>query len=501
MRSVLTFIAGLVCLGATAQSIEDVVRIGTEDLQGTARFQAMGGAFGALGGDLSAIGINPAGSAVFSSSQFAISGTNFNRDNAALFGATTQISERNFADINQAGGVFVFDSNDEGPWKKIALAFNYDIVSNFDDDVFASGTTTEGLDQYFLNFAQGTPFQNILLQEGEFIEDGYLRIGEQFGFGAQQAFLGFFGGVIDPADPNDLNNTSYLSNAQYSSLTQRFEQLTNGNNSKFTANLSGQYEENLYLGAGLNFHSVLFERITRLDESGFDAASTIQSTFFDNFIRTEGTGFSFNAGAIAKLNDNIRVGGSYQSPTWYRFTDDVAQRVNSDLADADIDFIDFNVLNLFEAYRIRIPSKLTGSLAVIFGKNGLLSFDYSYQDMSQAQLGPTGDPVFAQENDFIANQLGAVNTFRVGGEYRINQFSLRGGYRFEESPYEDGTLVGDLEGYSGGIGYDFGGSKLDLAVNRTERDTNEFIFSSGLNSSALVSRTNTNVSLTYTLKF
>ena len=501
MRSVLTFIVGLVCLGATAQSIEDVVRIGTEDLQGTARFQAMGGAFGALGGDLSAIGINPAGSAVFSHSQFAISGTAFNRDNSALFGATTQLTESNFADINQAGGVFVFDSNDEGPWKKIALAFNYDIVSNFDNDLFASGTTTEGLDQYFLNFAQGTPFQNILLQDGEFIEDGYLRIGEQFGFGAQQAFLGYFGGLIDPSDPNNLDNTAYVSNAQYSTLNQRFEQLTNGNNSKFTANLSGQYEENLFIGAGLNFHSVLFERVTRLDESGFDTASPIQTTFFDNFLRTEGTGFSFSAGAIAKLNDNIRVGGSYQSPTWYRFTDDVAQRVNSDLADANIDLIDFGVLNLFEAYRIRIPSKLTGSLAVIFGKNGLLSFDYSYQDMSQAQLGPTGDPVFAQENDFISNQLGAVNTFRVGGEYRIEQFSLRGGYRFEESPYEDGTLVGDLEGYSGGIGYDFGGSKLDLAVNRTERDTNEFIFSSGLDSNALVSRTNTNVSLTYTLKF
>jgi len=163
--------------------------------------------------------------------------------------------------------------------------------------------------------------------------------------------------------------------------------------------------------------------------------------------------------------------------------------------------INFNVLNLFEAYRIRIPAKLTGSLAVIFGQNGLLSFDYGYQDMSQAQLGPTGDPVFAQENDFISNQLGAVNTFRFGGEYRIDRFSLRGGYRFEESPYADGTLVGDLEGYSGGLGYDFGASKLDLVVNRTERDTNEFIFSSGLSSNALVNRTNTNVSLTYTLKF
>ena len=37
---------------------------------GSARFQSMGGAFGALGGDLSAININPAGSAVFIDNQY-----------------------------------------------------------------------------------------------------------------------------------------------------------------------------------------------------------------------------------------------------------------------------------------------------------------------------------------------------------------------------------------------------------------------------------------------
>ena len=35
---------------------EDAVRYANDDLTGTARFRAMSGAFGALGGDLSAIG-------------------------------------------------------------------------------------------------------------------------------------------------------------------------------------------------------------------------------------------------------------------------------------------------------------------------------------------------------------------------------------------------------------------------------------------------------------
>ena len=38
-----------------SQSIGEVARYATEQLNGSARYQAMGGAFGALGGDLSSI--------------------------------------------------------------------------------------------------------------------------------------------------------------------------------------------------------------------------------------------------------------------------------------------------------------------------------------------------------------------------------------------------------------------------------------------------------------
>ena len=92
---------------------------------------------------------------------------------------------------------------------------------------------------------------------------------------------------------------------------------------------------------------------TAFSETGYDAGSAIQFTNFDNLLRTEGNGFSFSLGAIAKLNENVRIGGSYQSPTWYRLTDDTSQRINSDLADDDIGFIDFGIVNLFEEYTVK----------------------------------------------------------------------------------------------------------------------------------------------------
>lgn len=501
MKRYITFIALTLCAVGSAQNINEALRYSTENLQGTARYQAMGGAFGALGGDLSSLNINPAGSAVFNNSLFTISGSTYNTDNEVNYFGNGTGTKTNNLDLNQVGGAFVFrNTNANSDWKKFSLAFNYDIVNNYDNEYVANGNSTQGIDNYFLNYAQGIPFGSILLQDGEFIEEAYLDIGANQGFREQQAFLGYYGGILDPAAEED-SNTDYISNTTYGSVNQDFLRRTTGYNSKFTLNMASQYKENVYMGASLNFHNVLYTKYDQFTESGYDPTSDIQRTTFDNFLRTEGSGFSFSLGAIAKLNDYLRLGGSYQSPTWYRLNDDFSQRINSDLADSEISFIDFNIINLFETYTVKTPSKLTGSLAMVFAKNGLLSFDYAYQNLSNTELQPTNDPSFVTVNNQISNELGSVSTIRLGGEYRIAQISLRAGYRFEQSPYANGTTIGDLNAVSAGIGYNFGGSRLDFAVNRSEQEINEQLFDSGFTTPASINRIMTNATLSYTLNF
>ena len=154
MKRISTFIMVLACTFASAQTIDDVMRYSTENLQGTARFQAMGGAFGALGGDLSALNVNPAGSAVFNFSEISITGSNYHRNNDALYGNTTRNTTDNSLEFNQIGGVFVWNSSTDSPWKKIALAVNYDMVQNFDNQLVVTGSSPVGIDNYFLNFAE-----------------------------------------------------------------------------------------------------------------------------------------------------------------------------------------------------------------------------------------------------------------------------------------------------------------------------------------------------------
>ncbi|MDI1305550.1 MAG: UPF0164 family protein, partial [bacterium] len=100
-------LTGFTFSAVQSQEIKDAMRYAQDNLNGTARFRAMGGAFGALGGDLSSLNINPAGSAVFANNQVGVTLSSYNtKNNSNYFGTTTEEKDNSF-DLNQAGGVFV----------------------------------------------------------------------------------------------------------------------------------------------------------------------------------------------------------------------------------------------------------------------------------------------------------------------------------------------------------------------------------------------------------
>ena len=70
MKKIITLAAwGLLAAAVpvSAQTVYDAAKIANKDLNGTARFVGMGGAMGALGGDISTIGTNPAGIGIYRS--------------------------------------------------------------------------------------------------------------------------------------------------------------------------------------------------------------------------------------------------------------------------------------------------------------------------------------------------------------------------------------------------------------------------------------------------
>lgn len=481
----------------SAQDVSDALRYSQSEIQGTARFRALSGAFGALGGDMSAISANPAGSAVFSQSQTTFTASNLDSENASIYFNSLSTTNASNFDINQGGAVFVFKSNSNSAWRKFTLGLTYERTHNFDDTWFAIGrNNNQSIDLYFLENASGKRLDEISALPSESLSDAYLDIGSFYGFEHQQAFLGFESFILEPDDIDNDANTTYFSNLGDGSFNHDYSYFSRGFNGKITVNLAAQYEDNLYLGLNLNSHFIDFERSTLLFEDNTNEGSFINFIEFENNLSTIGTGFSFQLGGILKLSQEFRVGVTYDSPTWYTIEEETSQYLATD--GDTFGFIEINpqVVNVYPRYRLQTPAKITGSAAYVFNKVGLISFDYSIKDYSKTQFRPEDDAYFANQNINIANTLTSAATYRVGGEYKVKQFSFRGGYRFEESPYANGVTVGDLTGYSLGLGYNFGNNtRLDLAYDRWNRTNQTSLFNTGLTDTAIIDNTNSNFTL------
>ncbi|MEL6812244.1 MAG: transporter, partial [Bacteroidota bacterium] len=325
MKKTLILIIALLSLTiGKAQGLTDGLRYSNEYTQGTARFHALSGAFGALGGDLSSIAINPAGSAIFiqNSASFTFSVEGIESD-ATYFNTTTQNTE-NDVSIGQAGAVFLFDTyNEDSQWKKFSLAVNYNQTNNFDNDLFINGVGNTSVANFFLDQAQGISIDLLELQGGETIGDLYAFLGQTQGTQAQNAFLGFQGFIFDPLS-SDPGNTQYVSNVGAGNFNQEYIFLSQGQSGKYTFNLGAQYTDNLFFGINLNSHVIDYEQSTLLFENNSNNGSIVNRIEFENNLSVVGAGFSAQIGGIAKLGNGFRVGLTYDTPTWFVISEETS---------------------------------------------------------------------------------------------------------------------------------------------------------------------------------
>ncbi|MCL9769829.1 outer membrane protein transport protein [Flavobacterium sp. HXWNR69] len=491
MKKIFLTLAFSISVVSIAQEIttNDALRYAIDNMNGTARFRSMGGAFGAVGGDLSAININPAGSLFFNNNFASVSVSNFNNCNESNYFGKMNKESYSTLDLNQIGAVFVFDENSgKSGWNKISFAVNYENTKNLDNRLFVSGYNPyNSISQYFVdqaNFVTNTPFNDY---QYEMAYETY---------------------IINPstADPNVfVSNVSPGGN-----YYQDFFTTANGYNGKLTANIATSYKNKLFLGLNLNAHFTDFVTTSRLYEYNDNPENpssqpTVREIVFDNQLSSYGSGFSFNLGAIYKVDESLRLGVAYESPTWLRLKEELVQDLytygNVNVPAGDQNRYYEGPIFIFPAYKLKTPGRVTASATYIFGKKGLISIDVASKDYSKTEYKNSYQNNFRDINSQLSNELTTAYEVRIGGEYKIKQWSIRGGYRFEESPYKYNAVIGDLTSYSTGIGYNFGESRLDLSYANTRRDYNQNLISSGMTDTARIKNIQDNITLTYAINF
>jgi hypothetical protein len=475
-------------------SAADAVRYTQDNLTGTARFRGMSGAFGAVGGDMSSLGINPAGAAIFLFNSGTASLSSYNVNNKANYFGTRQKQNKNSFDLNQVGAVFVFNNAKEDAFmNKFTLGFNYENTNGFENTVAIRGVNpTNSLDRYFLRYANGIGNEGSVSQD---VLNGTNNDYLSYSFIDQQAYLGYnafvFNPNTSPVGPDYISSVPATGNYYQESYIN-----TTGFNGKVALNFAAQIKEKLFVGANVNIHFADYINNTSLYENTNNNASTGLNWYqLDTERYTYGGGVSFNVGAIAKVTESFRAGLAYESPTWLRLQDEITQSVIFN-NDGVTDSYNPGITYTSEDYTIQSPSKYTGSLAYIFGKSGLLSVDYALRNYGNTKY--TGNR-YAALNTELANTLDWAGELRVGGEYRVKAVSFRGGYRYQQSPYKNGD-IGGLTGATAGVGFALGGgSRIDLAYSWYQRKTDTALFTPGLTDAARVNTTGNNVVLSYTI--
>ena len=391
-------------------------------INGTAKYNAMAGSLGALGGDISSASINPAGIGVFITNDLNLTlGVNNNKNTSTLAG-TSMNSKINNTDITNTGGVLTFNLGDNASnWKFINLGVSY---------------STQSLDNRSLSAGNG----NIKI-------------------------------VDDFSIPNTTINYTYLGHSY-----ERF-----GDQSKLNFAVGANYDNRLYIGAGLNFHN---SYLTQYDSAGFNSDFDNTSLVYDKQYtgyEEHSDGFSANIGVIAKLSNQFRVGAAIESPTWWNI-----DRVYNQY------YFDYQSDVFTEDRTLVTPMKATLSAAFVPNKNFALNVDF-IQGITKPKYKVYGDAE-KELNNFFDDSYKNSSEVRVGAEYRISAFRLRGGYAYQGNSFDNLSLLsyndngsasnqsysnliaGKRNTIGAGLGYDFKAFYIDASYqNITSEYSSPFL--------------------------
>ena len=486
---------------SVAQNVNDVNRFLTTELNGSARYTSMAGAFGALGGDLTALSFNPASSSVFLNSEFGASVNYKNKLTKGTYFGTSTNRENDALSLDHFGAVFVFNNkNTESPWSRVSVGINLHKIATYDQKASVNGTNTNGIDQYFEYYADGLDFENLPIYDGETVSEVYKILGDENGFGAQQAFLGYQSYIVNPFNFEN-GNTEYYSNVDYNQVNHQLSLNNDGWHRKTSFNISGLYRNIFHVGVNINSHNLKFSSTQNLLETGQSLKSDTYDIDFKNTLLTLGDGTSVQIGGILRLK-NIRFGVTYDSPQWLTMIDETTQSIDTFHFEENSvvnEIIDPNITNVYEPYDLKIPSKTTLSFAYIFGSKGIISADYSSQNAGNTVLSDQyGSNYLNTVSSRVNSEFGSINTLKVGGEYRIKDISFRSGILSRNGVYKNST-TNDIA-LTLGLGLDFGASNLSLSLINFEQNKRFELFSEGLTDVYNLTQKLTQVSVSYNIK-
>jgi hypothetical protein len=449
--------------GASGQNVNDLVRYSQTQMQGSARFEAMGGAFGALGSDLSCALINPAGYGRYSSSQ-ANMGFNFsNIQNASTFEGITAIESRNPFKLGSLGVVFVGDiSEGNKGFLYNQFGISYNRVENFSNDTRYEGRLFNSLLDGFASQAAG------------YIPDD---LATSFPFSTSLAWQTY---AID-----EDGNGGYVPRLTSGDMYHKRNIETRGGISEYSFSYSANYLNKLYLGVNWGIRVGKYNETYTHHEVLLDNAGvTLDSFDYQYQLETRGNGNNFKIGVIYLPVEALRLGLALHTATYYQFKDDWSADMIAYHKDGIRTVPEEYKPTADYKYRLRTPARVVGSVGYVFGTRGCIDIDVEYVNYKWANFKSTKDASYAPydynfENNQADTTLRSVVNIRAGGELVFqSQYFVRAGIAYYPQAYATSqpNQLPANKLYSVGFGFKWNDSSIDLAYKRQEIKSNYYAF-------------------------
>ena len=423
-----------------AQSIYDADKFTSKDLSGSARFVSMGGALGALGADISTMGVNPAGTGLFRKYDF--SGTfnyTMNDQNINYMGNKFDNTKRK-SNMNSLG--FVISTPVNGSvLKYVNFGFNFSKATNFNTRFGAGANLGDGftIGHQMANSANNmsVDLNTVDLNDYPYDQNGWLGT-----VGLQGNLIDFISG---PDGKGQFQST--FTEAKTSDIIYK----ESGGIDQYDFNVAFNLSNRAFLGLTVGVYNVNHNvKQTHKEYYGKAQNGDDELMALTTENSTEGTGVDVKFGTIIRPIESspFRIGVAVHTPIFYRltrytnffFNSDVWSDEHQAIVETNIDILDHNIYgrdNAFD-YRLRTPWKLNLSLGHNVGTVLALGAEYEYQDYASSKFfyrDGSGDEIgFINDQ---RNQLKQVHTIRLGGEVKvIPEVAFRFGYNLETASFE-----------------------------------------------------------------
>ncbi len=436
-----------------AQNEFDALRYSRVDVLGSARYSAMGGAFGALGGDMSSMSVNPAGIGVFNKTTGSVTISILTANTDATYLGSTSTDNKINLNIANAGFVARFNrkkaQEKQWAWKAFHLGVSYNRTANFNrrTSVVGVNTTSSIVDSWVgqLN-SSGTVYTDI---PSELIPGAELT----------NAHLGWGTFLIDTV-PGSVD--SYMRNVVPNyGQTQQVRELSKGSMGEIAVTFGGNFGNTLYVGATVGIPRISYEVERAYTESDTqDSIADFSSFTKTDYLKASGNGFNVKFGLLYRPVKWLRIGGAIHTPTFFEIDEQFTSVLTSNVYNTT--YSQSTMQGSFD-YNLQTPFRAIGSLGFVIGKVGLISADYEYVNYSMAKL-KSRNYSFDAENANVQSRLHWAGNIRIGTEWRVKALSIRGGFGINGDPFT-GAYNFDNTRYSLGLGLRLKRFFTDLGYN------------------------------------